>query len=178
MQTFDLWEFSLWVYHRPGVVAACLRLQERYGADVNILLFALWLGQCGETLSSALLRQLTTRACEWHDMVVRPLRRVCRALKPSTFPVQETTLEGFRETLKSHEIDAEKLEQLMLFLAASETFDRELSLITSSLARERAGRRNVETYCRQIGATLDDEDATDLDEVCQAASRFEKGSAA
>ena len=38
------WDFSLAVYGRPGVAPACLALQQRHGADVNLLLFCAWFG--------------------------------------------------------------------------------------------------------------------------------------
>ena len=40
----ELWEFSLDFYARPGVSAALIELQDRAGLDVNLILFALWLG--------------------------------------------------------------------------------------------------------------------------------------
>ena len=39
-----LWAFSLAVYGGDGVAEECLDLQERLGLDVNILLFAAFLG--------------------------------------------------------------------------------------------------------------------------------------
>jgi len=41
------WRFSLDAYGRPGVAAACLDLQDRHGCDVNLILYALWLGRAG-----------------------------------------------------------------------------------------------------------------------------------
>ena len=41
------WRFSLELYARDGVPAACLALQDREGADVNLVLLALWLGESG-----------------------------------------------------------------------------------------------------------------------------------
>ena len=50
------WDFSLEAYARPGVAPACLDLQERHGADVNLLLFACWLSASGRgALDAALL---------------------------------------------------------------------------------------------------------------------------
>ena len=37
------WKFSLAVYAAPGVPEECLAVQERYGVDVNVLLFCAWL---------------------------------------------------------------------------------------------------------------------------------------
>lgn len=38
------WRFSLALYARPGVAAALIALQDRSGHDVNLMLYALWLG--------------------------------------------------------------------------------------------------------------------------------------
>jgi uncharacterized protein (TIGR02444 family) len=38
------WDFSVRTYGRPGVAEACLALQNRDGADVNMLMFAAWYG--------------------------------------------------------------------------------------------------------------------------------------
>src|SRR5260370_35545910 len=38
------WRFSLAFYARPGVAEALIALQDRAGRDVNLVLFALWLG--------------------------------------------------------------------------------------------------------------------------------------
>ncbi|HEX6103216.1 MAG TPA: TIGR02444 family protein, partial [Alphaproteobacteria bacterium] len=44
------WSFSVALYGRPGVAPACLALQDRFGCDVNLLLFAIWAGRCGVML--------------------------------------------------------------------------------------------------------------------------------
>jgi uncharacterized protein (TIGR02444 family) len=41
------WCFSLAFYERPGVADALIALQDRDGFDVNLVLFALWLGISG-----------------------------------------------------------------------------------------------------------------------------------
>ena len=44
------WRFSLAFYERPGVPDALIALQDRDGFDVNLILFALWLGISGRGL--------------------------------------------------------------------------------------------------------------------------------
>ena len=41
------WDYSLALYGRPGVEACCLRLQDRLGVDVNLLLLCCWLAARG-----------------------------------------------------------------------------------------------------------------------------------
>ncbi|MEE8173357.1 MAG: TIGR02444 family protein, partial [Alphaproteobacteria bacterium] len=76
-----LWDFSLDVYARPGVEPACLALQDDHGADINVLLAAVWAGTRGVRLTAADLDRLLDTAADWHTMVVRPLRAVRRDLK-------------------------------------------------------------------------------------------------
>jgi uncharacterized protein (TIGR02444 family) len=40
----ELWRFSLAFYDRPGIAESLVALQDRDGCDVNVMLFALWLG--------------------------------------------------------------------------------------------------------------------------------------
>ena len=42
-----LWRFSLAFYASPGVAQALIALQDRDQLDVNLMLFALWLGVSG-----------------------------------------------------------------------------------------------------------------------------------
>ena len=46
-QAAALWRFSLTVYGRAGVPAACLALQDEGGRDVNLLLYCCWVGASG-----------------------------------------------------------------------------------------------------------------------------------
>lgn len=41
------WNFSLDHYKQEGVQAACLHLQDSFGADVNLVLYCLWLARQG-----------------------------------------------------------------------------------------------------------------------------------
>ena len=47
------WEFSLAFYAPEPVGAACLSLQDRRGADVNILLLCCWLATLKLTITEA-----------------------------------------------------------------------------------------------------------------------------
>ena len=47
------WDFSVALYSKPGVGAACLGLQDRHEIDVNILMFCLWMGAAGYPAATA-----------------------------------------------------------------------------------------------------------------------------
>ena len=46
------WNFSIVIYGQPGVREACLRLQDKAGLDVNVLLYCLWRAARGMALEA------------------------------------------------------------------------------------------------------------------------------
>ncbi|MDT3721118.1 TIGR02444 family protein [Pseudomonas oryzihabitans] len=104
----DLWEFALAVYARPGVEGACLRLQEA-GADVCLVLAALWLDCRACALDAKGLERLRAAANLWQETVVRPLRQLRQAWKAPAD--EDEDLAALRERLKTLELAAER-EQL------------------------------------------------------------------
>jgi uncharacterized protein (TIGR02444 family) len=108
------WQFSGKVYGRRGVAEACLALQERHRLDVNLLLFCAWAGSNGRRLDGGDLGQLRSAAWPWQDNVVAPLRGARRWLKQQS-ALPEDLGEAFREEVKALELQAEMLEQLMLY---------------------------------------------------------------
>ena len=76
------WDFSLQVYGRDGVGAACIHLQEHHGIDVNVMLFCLWFGETGRgVLDADELASMKAATDRWHQEVVMGLRGVRRILK-------------------------------------------------------------------------------------------------
>ena len=75
------WDYSVALYGRPGVEAACLELQQRHRIDVNLVLLCLWLGERGTALDGEALARLCHAADRWQLEVVRPLRNLRRRLK-------------------------------------------------------------------------------------------------
>ena len=101
----DLWSFALSTYARPGVEAACLRLQEQ-GADVCLLLCAAWLERRGVALAPERIHALQQVALPWQKNVVEPLRQVrlqWRAMAQLDLP-----LAALRERVKTLELEAER----------------------------------------------------------------------
>lgn len=114
----SLWHFSLDRYGRKGVPPLCLALQEETGADVNLLLCGLWLGSERRLLTDAQANSLNTIVAPWHNQVVRPLRAVRKRLKGwDVCPIEPR--EGLRAQIQQQEIEAERLEQDMLFSACA-----------------------------------------------------------
>ncbi|SFS28730.1 TIGR02444 family protein [Pseudomonas sp. NFACC42-2] len=109
----DLWSFALSTYARPGVEAACLRLQEQ-GADVCLLLCGAWLEQRGVALEPERMRTLQQLARPWQAQVIEPLRQL--RVQWRAMVQQDEQLAALRERVKALELDAER--QLLTRLEA------------------------------------------------------------
>ena len=101
----DLWSFALSTYARPGVEAACLRLQEQ-GADVCLLLCGAWLEQRGVAQTPERVQALRQLSRPWQVQVVEPLRRV--RVQWRAMAQQDAQLASLREQVKALELEAER----------------------------------------------------------------------
>jgi len=107
----SFWRFSLMVYSRPGVADALLRLQDRAGHNVNLVLFAMWLGLIQRRrLDAADLSRATAAIADLSRDVVEPLRQLRRALKEN--PAAD--IRALRRRVLALEIDAERRVQARL----------------------------------------------------------------
>ncbi len=96
----SFWSFSLRIYAVQGVESACLDLQDRFGIDVNMALYCLWIGR--KLTPEALARAL--EVSEPLHMFVKPLREMRRSMPKDGG-------NAAREAIKTAELKAEKLEQ-------------------------------------------------------------------
>ena len=130
------WRFSLGVYGRPGVAAACLALQDRDGLDVNLLLFAAWMGhERGLRLGAAGVQAAAGTVAAWQAEVVAPLRALRRRLKEGPPPAPDAATGAMREHLKAVELEADRVEQNTLQRFAA-TIPAELAPAGPALAAE------------------------------------------
>ncbi len=107
----EFWRFSLTVYSQDGVAEQCLALQEAIGVDVNLLLFCAWTGTQSIVLSREDIEAASNRVFAWQGHVVRPLRNVRQHIKT----LEDSEYESLRSRIKSLEIEAEQVEQAILF---------------------------------------------------------------
>lgn len=144
----EFWNFSLDVYRRPGVSKLCLDLQDNYGADVNMLLFACWLGHSGRgTVTVSAWRAMILRLTKWREKVIKPLRSVHHMLKDEHLaPV------AMKEQVFKCEIGAEHIEQLIL---EKEWGNTRRSVISGSARRAQDMIENLTAYLRAENATLE-----------------------
>lgn len=76
-----LWQYSLRLYAVPGISAACLRLQDEAGADVNMIFLLLFAARSGLQLSAVNVATVEQECKNWHATVIEPLRQVRRLIK-------------------------------------------------------------------------------------------------
>ncbi|KWR76224.1 MULTISPECIES: TIGR02444 family protein [Pseudomonas] len=105
--TEDIWSFALDLYAQPGVEAACLELQEA-GTDVCLLLAGAWFAARGRACSEQRLDTLAKASANWQREVVKPLRMLRQQWKAGA--QDDAHLEELRETLKTLELRAERLQ--------------------------------------------------------------------
>lgn len=116
--TFDnnpFWTYSLSVYGKDGVSAACIALQDRHGLDVNLLLYCLWNGhEGGGVLTQADFDRLSAASAEWNADVICRLRAARLAIKTGFAALPAELRDTFRKRILEIEIDGERAEQLLL----------------------------------------------------------------
>jgi len=136
------WDFSLRFYQVPGVAESCLDLQDRDGADVNLVLFALWAASNGHQLDAAAIAAADLVARQWRETVTRPLRAARRVLKTTLEGFDDTEVAALRQQVMAAELESERLQQ--------GTMARGLTLDThgASLA---AARKNLSRYETLLG---------------------------
>lgn len=155
-----LWDFAVDVYDREGVTKACLALQNRFGADVNMILFLLWLADSGIGQAN-LARYMGTAlklSRDWQRNFVEPLRTARNNLKTYVeanllSDEQAKSVERLRQNVLTSELDMERMQMLALFnIVSDERQDAED--VEPHLARERAAN-SLNVYFSATGVALD-----------------------
>lgn len=160
------WDFSLRAYRRPGVAEACLRLQDAYGADVNLLLYFCWLASRKACpLEAAEVEAVVRETADWRDGVVRPLRAVRRRMKQAFQAVPPTLSEPLRREIKRVELESERLQQAVLFRRGAG--EPEAAVAADAAARN--AMANIDRYFNSIGASADENRRIDCETVIVAA---------
>ena len=158
------WDFSLVVYHRPGVAEACLALQDHHGLDVNLLLLCCWAGSEGRRLDAEDIARLGESVGGWQHSVVGPLRGVRRRLKdlPDAASAQ---LDALRQAVKDCEFEAERIEQAMLHVA----FARLSGKASPAADQAACAAANLTIYLQVAGPTTDFADGANLESILRGA---------
>lgn len=141
----SFWDFSLAVYSKPGVPDACLELQDKQRADVNIVLFVLWVADQGRRLSAEDITKIAGLIAGWQNEVVRPLRVARRFLKAPAAEWQLPETADLRARIKAEELEAERLQQSVMT-----NFFRS-QLLGQADESDSAALANLEAYAASLG---------------------------
>ena len=142
------WDFSLRVYGNDGVPSICIRVQERYAADINILLYCAWAGTQGHRLGESDLARIVAAVDGWHREIVVALRNLRTRLKYDTLGAPPALVDGIRGEIKSAELNAEHCEQIVLS-GALEKRDQ-----TDSDDAQGCAEFNMQLYLKSLGSPL------------------------
>lgn len=77
----SLWDFATNVYRQDEVERLSLEMQDKYNANVNILLWAVWIQEVNITLSKEVLEDVTSTVDAVSQVTVNRLRGVRRDIK-------------------------------------------------------------------------------------------------
>lgn len=136
----SLWDFSLAHYGKARVAEACLRLQDSYGVNINLLLWSLWLESQDKELDSNRLAVALAAIQPWDLGYVQPLRQLRRKIKQD-FAADLARVASLREQIKRAELEAEKQEQLCL---------EKLALDWSPIGKDSPAPENVALYLHYL----------------------------
>ena len=136
--SIDLWDFAQTLYGCSGVEKACLRLQAN-GADVCLLLTALWLEQRNVACTERSCEALRALAGRWQPAVITPLRQLRLDWRAAAQLDQQLTL--LREQVRALELQAERTLLLRLQQCSLEWPEEVAGDWLSNLAG-RAGREH------------------------------------
>lgn len=115
LPTHPFQEFSLRHYRKPGVADACLFVQDRYGLNVNLVLFCIWVADTGRGgLTAANITAALRRVKDWEAHVIQPLRQIRRTCRREALGVPEFLLQVLQPKMEGVELAAEHVEQLVL----------------------------------------------------------------
>ena len=110
------WEFSLDFYGRKGVSERLISLQEDLQVDVNLMLYCYWSAYIGAPiLGESKISRALNLVSEWQKDVVIPLRGLRLKLKNNHIYKKWIRSHEVRNKVKMAELEAERVEQLMLY---------------------------------------------------------------
>lgn len=110
------WDFSLAVYGAGAVQHECLKLQDEFGLDVNLILLCAYLGAVhGVALTADDIAAARQEVQQWQEQIVRPLRAARRNFKTAALAdTEDTAAAQLRAQVKAAELESERIEQMML----------------------------------------------------------------
>ncbi|MCX7354262.1 MAG: TIGR02444 family protein [Alphaproteobacteria bacterium] len=111
----EFWDYTLAIYGKQGFSPAVIALQDKLKLDVDILIFCCWTASTGRgPLNAATVAKAREVADPWQAEVVNALRIIRRRIKEGFKGTPEGLPAGLGKDILGREIDAERIEQMML----------------------------------------------------------------
>jgi uncharacterized protein (TIGR02444 family) len=156
------WEFSLAFYAREAVGAACLSLQDRRGADVNVLLLCCWLGTLKLTINEAGIKSAIEAVADWRRDVLEPLRAVRRQVVNAPMAIDKVERRAIKDGLLAAELDCERAAQARIVtVVAADVEPTEVGTIQSIASNA------LETYLGLLALEPEEQDARDIEALLE-----------
>ncbi|MEM6538742.1 MAG: TIGR02444 family protein [Pseudomonadota bacterium] len=105
----DFWNWSIEFYKLPGVPAVLIELQDTAGANVNCLLWALWMSSRTAKIDADTVRLAIESSSAISEQITQPIRATRRAAKSLN--------NHLYQELKATELSAEAQEQRSIILS-------------------------------------------------------------
>lgn len=154
------WQFSLAHYGKPGLSPAVIGLQDRLGADVNLLLYGCWAAAEGRSLADTDIAKAEAAIQLWREQVVEPLRAVRNRLKQGVAPVPAEAGQALRRRVLEAEIAGEELAQNALAALLPEA--------KAAGNAAAAARSHIDRYLARLAKPLGDEDQAAVEILIRA----------
>ncbi|WP_199610352.1 TIGR02444 family protein [Flocculibacter collagenilyticus] len=112
LATEELWVFSLLIYSKANVKEICLYWQDKFGANVNIMLLLLWCDAQQVTLTEQHIKRLQKVIAHWNENYTTRLRALRISAAAEKLP--KAAADKIKKSLLSAELELERVEQAML----------------------------------------------------------------
>lgn len=129
------WTWFNEVYRRPGVSPALIDLQDRFGLNVNSLLYCAWLACQHAKLTRDKAGEAVKLETEWAELIVSPVRTARRELKTSPH-IDELKRKDIRGRVQAIEIELEEVHVGLLELLTGAGEPQEEPEVLSELAAD------------------------------------------
>jgi uncharacterized protein (TIGR02444 family) len=151
----ELWSFSNQTYKLPEVEGACLELQNNFDADINIILYCLWVAEKGIKLTAEDVMVLIQTTLPWQKSILKPLRDARKMMKQHIIAMPSELLDLTVSNLGEMELNAEHMSQLALekIIDIEEEANMEPAVDCATL--------NTSTYLQQLESVSSVSDVTE-----------------
>lgn len=106
------WQFSLKTYSHEPVKNHCLKLQQEFDFNVNLLLFCCWLANQNIELARDQFNEAIASTQHWHSEVTKPLRSARAFLAQNS---ADRWVSNYYKQLLATELHSESFQQQQLY---------------------------------------------------------------